>query len=481
MLLFIDYSMIGTIVTIRKQKFSVYLAILVSTICGLALFTAPEIANAAPTSSLVPLTSIPVEVVDAGSKAYVLNADNISVINTTTNQVIGTITPPTPIAGSYFAFGVYVPSDGSLWVSRYTETSGQVLRINTADDSITNTYNATGPSGIAATATKIYVAMRYYPATIAVFDIASKTRETNLNYTGSTIGHPNYTTNFSPYILSIVGDILYIFQGNTGNVIPWTISTGSQGAAFSTGVGAGASYAEVNPARTHLYVGNGTNVRKIPVGATSNSQVIGSLTMAGGIAFSSDGSKIFVTADPNLLVLDASTQALIGQATTGLTNGIAVVNSGRYLYVGLVRTNQTSQLFQIDIDPTVSSVATTLTVNTPSSIAPPVASDFWTDPTFTSTNLPAGLSLDPMTGEITGTPTIPQAATNVTITATTPMFVRTTIFAITVIDPNAPAPTPSASLSELPRTGSIFGLAWLVSIGLICAGLWLLVMRRRAL
>jgi YVTN family beta-propeller protein len=458
------------------------LAVLVSTIFGLALFTPPEIANAAPTSSLVPLASIPVEVVDAGSKAYVLNADNISVINTTTNQVIGTITPPTPIAGSYFAFGVYVPSDGSLWVSRYTETSGQVLRINTADDSITNTYNATGPSGIAATATKIYVAMRYYPATIAVFDIASKARETNLNYTGSTVGHPNYSTNFSPYILSIVGDILYIFQGNTGNVIPWTISTGTQGAAYSTGVGAGASYAAVNPAGTHVYVGSGTNVRKIPVGATSNSLVIGSLTNAGGIAFSSDGSKIFVTANPNLLVLDASTQALIGQATTtGLTNGIAVVNSGRYLYVGLVRTSETSQLFQIDIDPTVSSVAATLTVNTVSSIAPPVVSDFWTDPTFTSTNLPAGLSLDPVTGEITGTPTVPQAATNVTITATTPMFVRTTIFTITVIDPNAPAPAPAPSPTPdvLPATGAIITPAVILGTMTLLLGVAMIFTRRR--
>jgi hypothetical protein len=57
------------------------------------------------------------------------------------------------------------------------------------------------------------------------------------------------------------------------------------------------------------------------------------------------------------------------------------------------------------------------------------------------------MRLDPVTGEITGTPTVPQAATNVTITATTPMFVRTTIFTITVIDPNAPAPAPAPAPS----------------------------------
>lgn len=434
-----------------RRLSSLILIVVLTFACSIMLaINTSQAGYAAVTSSTVPLASTPSDVVDAGTKAYVLNADNITVINTVTNAVIGTITPASPLAASYFAFGVYVPSDASLWVTRYTESGGNVIRINTADDTITDTFTSSvaGPSGITASATKIYVAMRFYPAKIAVFDIASKTRESNLNYTGAApVNDPNYSTNFSPYILNIVGDTLFIFQGNSSYVVPWTISTGTQGAAFGTGVGAGASYTAVNPAGTYLYVGNGTTVRKILVGTTTNSAVISGLTNTRGVAFSRDGSKVFVTANPNLLVLDAATQSQIGQQPTGLTDGIAVVDSGRYLYIGLTPTNQ---LFQVDIDPTLTSSSTSLNVNVSSSISAPISSAFWTNPTYTSTTLPPGLTLDPNTGVISGTPTVAQQATNVTLTATTTMFTRTSTFAITVIDPNAPTPTPTPTVTPTP-------------------------------
>jgi LPXTG-motif cell wall-anchored protein len=61
------------------------------------------------------------------------------------------------------------------------------------------------------------------------------------------------------------------------------------------------------------------------------------------------------------------------------------------------------------------------------------------------------------------------------------MFVRTTIFTITVIDPNAPAPAPAPSPTPdvLPATGAIITPAVILGTMTLLLGVAMIFTRRR--
>jgi hypothetical protein len=94
------------------------------------------------------------------------------------------------------------------------------------------------------------------------------------------------------------------------------------------------------------------------------------------------------------------------------------------------------------LNPTVSTTNVSLTLDVARTIAAPTVSNFWKSVSYSSSSLPAELSLNSSTGVISGTPT-EAGVTSVTITATnSTMFTRTSTFSITVVDPNAPPPPP---------------------------------------
>lgn len=404
---------------------------------ALVMLAPVVVVQAAADTTTIATAGSPRRIVEAGSKTYVLGEAAITVISTTTNAVITTITP-TAVASSTINEGVYIASDQSLWVSRYVNANpgGDVFRIDTTTDTVTHYFTSqagksvSGASGITATATKIYVAMNGSDK-VAVFDIASTTQENDLAYPGTTSD-----TN-SPSTLCTAGGTLYIFQGSSAHVTPWTLSTGTQGAALATGLGGGAGYCALNPAGTTIYFGNGTAIRSINVSSNTIAAVTTSYSGISGIEFNSGGSQLFVAASPNLVVLNPTDNSLLDSVSSGTNpNGFALVNSDGS---ALISQRTASSVRQISLSPSVTTSNASLTINTSSSIAAPTATGFWTNPTYSSTSLPAGLTLNTSTGAITGTPTVAQPATNVTITATGGIFTRQSTFTITVTDPSAPS------------------------------------------
>ena len=383
------------------------------------LLTQPIVAVASATTTTIPSANAPRKIIDAGTKAYVLGESAITVINASTNTVLTTITP-NAVNSSTINEGVYISSDQSIWVTRYVNANpgGDVFRIDTTTDQITNYYTSgvSGASGITASGTKVYVAMNGSDK-IAVFDIATKTKESDLAYT-ATSGQTN-----SPSVLCIAGNTLYIFQGSSADVTPWNISTGTQGSSIATSLGGGAGYCEVNPAGTAVYFGSTSKLSSITVSNNSISSIKTGLSSVSDISFNSTGTQLFIPASPNLQVLDTSNTNQLDSISSGTNpNGFALVNSGNSILISQVTTNT---VLQISLNPTMTTTDASLTINTASSISAPTISGFWTTPTFSSSTLPAGLTLNTGTGAITGTPTVAQAATDVTITATGGIFTKT--------------------------------------------------------
>jgi len=447
-------------------------------------------ALASPLSGTIATGTGPSEVILAGTKAYVLNASTITVIDTVTNTLLVTITPPA-LASSAFDRGVYVPGDGSLWVSRYTATGGQVIRINTVNDEITHTFSGgsageeiAGPSGVAASDTKVYVAMNGND-TIAVFDIANKTRDANLGYNPA--GNAD-----SPYRLAVAGTTLYIFQGSRDFVVPWDLAAGSnnQGSGIATGLGGGTTFVTVLPGSSVIYFGAETIVRSLTATDSSLATVLTGLTSTRQITFDPTGSRMFIARGGGITVVQLSDNSVVGTlAVTNGSGGIGVAPSGNHLYLSVGAT--TNQVSVISLNPTLTTSAAELSINTLSTIPAPVASGFWSNPTYSSTPLPAGLTLNTSTGAIEGTAT-QAGVTMVTITATNPtMFTRTSTFTINVVDPDAPAPSSPASggtsvstpaAIELAATGfSANGLGQLSLVAVTAGVLLALVARRLAL
>jgi VCBS repeat-containing protein len=87
--------------------------------------------------------------------------------------------------------------------------------------------------------------------------------------------------------------------------------------------------------------------------------------------------------------------------------------------------------------------------------------------------LPAGLSLDPDTGQISGTPTATAVATEYTLTATNTVGSDTETFTLTVLDP----PVVDPPIIELPATGSDTGA--LVALLAVAVGYLILIGTRR--
>ena len=88
-------------------------------------------------------------------------------------------------------------------------------------------------------------------------------------------------------------------------------------------------------------------------------------------------------------------------------------------------------------------------------------------PTFGATGLPPGLSIDPATGAITGTPTAP-GSYNVTVTASNAGGAATANYSITIAAAVAVTPTVIPTLSE-----------WgLILLSLLMAGAVMLGLRR---
>jgi len=482
----------------RRLGTNVALALLVSLSLVLAGSSG---ATASPITATLAasLADGPRDIVVAGSKLYVLNASNIKVVDTSVSPAaVTTVAGLDAIVGG-LTRGVYLPSDQSLWVVTHETADGEVIRIDTTTNAVTHRFTGgagslqrkiLGSNGIVAAGGKVYVTLNRASEEdgIAVFDATNKTRLDDLAYTVVSIG----TRTDGPWELAVLGDHLYVFQGTNPNVVQYNLSTNAQ-TTLGTGIATATQFVATDPGSTAIYFGRETELRRLTEsgGAVTFANVRTGLIAARDVAFTpvghNDGNWLFIARSGGVTALRADNFAEVGTLTvSGGATGIAVANAGQSLFVA-----SPPSINQISLNPAVTPTNASLTLNTAGTVSAPTISGFWKTVAYESTALPVGLELDPATGVISGTPTV-AGTTNVTVTATNEtMFTRSSNFSITVVDPDAPPPSPPASggvavskpaVPELAATGSsVNGLGQLGLVAIAAGATLALVARRLAL
>jgi LPXTG-motif cell wall-anchored protein len=195
------------------------------------------------------------------------------------------------------------------------------------------------------------------------------------------------------------------------------------------------------------------------IGSTVDTSVAGAAA-----AFSPDGTIGYVVGSGALDVIDGTAGGLLGTVPLGIASpvAIAVSPSGNRMWVGDAATGDVVMLSYSAMTGAASTdggVGTALSV-------PFAATNFDVAPTYSvSPALPAGLSINPSTGVVSGTPTAVAASAVYTVTAT-----------------STDGDTASAAWSltvGLPSTGSD-DLVWVgVGLALLMGGLLLVGLRGR--
>jgi|GEM_PF-2192927 len=283
---------------------------------------------------------------------YPLPAGNsVSVINTTTNAIAGTIT-----VGSN-PFGVAVSPDGTkVYVTNYGSNSVSV--IGTATNTVTATITVgSQPMGIAVTpdGTKVYVVNQNLlgnPGNVSVIDAATNTVLATV---------PVY---LRPLAIAISqdGTKAYVASVNSDNVT--VINTATNTVATVIAVGVQPTAVAISPDGSRLYVTNFAN-NNVSIINTSTNTVIATTpvgTAPNGAAISPDGSKLYITNQfsNNISIINTSTNTVTSTIPTGSQpHGISFTSDGSKAYIANFGSNNISV-----INTATNAVTNTVTVGT---------------------------------------------------------------------------------------------------------------------
>ena len=244
-----------------------------------------------------------------GTKVFVTNygSNNVSVINTATNTVIATITvgsQPQGIVLSPDGTKAYVANQSIIGI-------GSVSVINTA----TNTVAAT-------------ITVGYQPQGLAISPDGSRVYVANVN--SNNISVINTTTNTvsttigvgtQPICVGISPDGSKLFVPNFGNNNVSVINTATNTVATNVAVGTNPDGATVSPDGTKVYITNQTSnnfsVLNTATNAVTATVAVG--TRPQGISFTSDGTKAYIanSGSNNVSVIDAITNTVLSTVTVG--------------------------------------------------------------------------------------------------------------------------------------------------------------------
>jgi YVTN family beta-propeller protein/VCBS repeat-containing protein len=253
----------------------------------------------------------PAQVVATNNRVYVTNksAGTVTVIDTTTNTVVGTINVgATPD-------GVVLKPDGSrLYVS---STDGNTVTVvNTTNNTVVATIAVAKPSAMAINSSGSIVYVANYDAG-TVTKIATSTNAVSGTAVTLPVGsHPTEIT-VSPdktkiYVLSVMSN------GSTG-VSAFALSSSS--ATAITSLSGTATGVAVSPDNSRVYVttNNGTN-STVTVINSSTKAVVGSYAVSGvlaGITVSNDGSTLVVNDNKGKIsTIDSATGATLSTLST---------------------------------------------------------------------------------------------------------------------------------------------------------------------
>ncbi len=226
-----------------------------------------------------------------GTKVYVANfsSDNISVIDTATNQVTTTI----PLASGALPSHVAITPDGSRAYVTNFASSGTLLNtvsvIDTATNSVIGTPISVGgrPNAIAITpdGTRAYVT-RPFLNNVVVIDTATNT----------VIGSP-IPVGTQPAVVAVSPDGTRAYVANFGGTTVSVINTVTNTVLATVPVGSAPNGLAISPDGTRVYVSNnGSNT--VSAIDTATNTAFGLAIPVGngpaGVAFTPDGSKVLV-------------------------------------------------------------------------------------------------------------------------------------------------------------------------------------------
>jgi YVTN family beta-propeller protein len=345
----------------------------------------------------------PLAISPDGATGYTADgaANTVSVISTSTNVVTATV----PAAGTPTSL-VVSPDGARLYVT--LASLDAVLVLDTATHATVATIPVgDGPSGIAISPD----GARVYTANVnGVGAAAESVIDTATNTLVATISEAAAARTVA---VSPDGSRLFVghFSPGSHGVTVIDTTTNAVVASIATGVAANAVFGlAFAPDGKRLYGatrGTGTLTVIDPVANT----IVGSIPAGAtptSVAVTPDGTRAYVTnsGGGTVSVIDLATSAVVNTIAVGAgATGIGVTPDGRKAYInnGTVRTVSAIALDAFPAIVTASLPAGTAGTTFTASIATtgfPVP-----HVTVTAGDLPPGLSLDPATGAITGTPT----------------------------------------------------------------------------
>jgi Putative Ig domain len=390
-----------------------------------AVATVQAVSNFIWDGSTSPGILIPVTSVGAGTAIIHASGLNIPDVTTTVTVTgpLGITTPSLPNGVVGLAYSGPVAASGGVLPYVWTATGLPAgLSIDSASGTITGTPTAAGPATINVTVTDAtsgthLTASKSFPVTISP-GITITTASLPNGFVGAAYSAPNSATGgTTPYVWTATG-------------LPAGLSIDpASGAITGTPTTAGAATVNVTvtdaTSPTHL---TATKQFSVTIGgpftvttASLPNGLVGAAYSAPNTA--SGGTPPYTwtaTGLPNGLSIDPASGAITGTPTTAGAATINVTATDSTSPTHLTNTKQFSV--------TIGTGVTITTASLPNGVVgsvysgPNTASGGTPPYTWTATGLPAGLSIDPTSGTITGTPSAAGPATiNVTATdATTP-------------------------------------------------------------
>ena len=314
---------------ISKQK--LYSIALVSAAMGLMLIS---IAGAAP-------------------YAYITNSvsNNVSVIDTATNQVTATVN-----VGSY-PYGVAISPDGTKVYVANSDNPGIVSVIST----ITNQVVATVPVGqypygVAVTprGTKVYVTEGYDPGQVSVIDTVTNQVAATVN-----VGK-------APTGIAVTPDGTKVYVANGGNSNVSVINTATDQVIATVSVGNAPQGVAISPDGTKVYVANNKDGTVSVIDTTTNTVTTVNVgKYPNGVAVTPDGTKVYVAnsnygGSGTVSVINTGTNQVTATVPVGYgPYGVAVTPDGTKIYVANADSNNVSV-----IDVASNTVTTSVNVGT---------------------------------------------------------------------------------------------------------------------
>ena len=301
------------------------------------------------TSSGPPPVVIPAS---AAPLAYIGNieAAKVSIIDTATNSVAGTVPLPEPVTG------VAVSPDGKRV---YAANSMHAFVIDTATHSIVGSVAVgTGVGGYAGvaidpTGTRVYVTSNWNqnPHMVKVIDTATNRVVAAIPVGDTPVGVAVHPAGTRAYVTNMFSDNISVIDTAANTVIAnIDLSVGSPCGRNAVPFGIA-----INASGTRAYVANQNCMSAVGtwyttvIDTTTNSLIAhvasGTSPSPRGVAVSPDGSRVYVS---NGAVIDTTTQTMVASFPGSSLNGLALNPDGTRAYVPVLTYDSPGYVLVVD-------------------------------------------------------------------------------------------------------------------------------------